>query len=430
MKVNPFCLILFSLVIGMSCFQCTLDEGNPGSTDPALTLQIHPELSLINLNWAPVKVTGFKEYVLLQSAGDIPNAPTPTVNQDISVLARINDVNDTTFSSANTLFSPTSCYKLYCSVDDRFMYSGTVCINQTPAIIPGFFDRVDHDKDLPQIAMFDRVNFKLVAYTDADGTIYNSVADNLLSFPQLDLSTYQGSNRLFSFDLSTAQIRKYAFPQLTIQNQKSSSESILGGLAYKNFVFLTTQSTTSGFQILSALTLTTIDSKIGLSGSRNIAVFDGDTTIALEISDAAIIRYQVNSLGKVIDSDQFITGVSQPSSQNTCDVNSDYYIGGRLATIVNKDAELVTSLESGVNAFSQLCRFSPDGAEAAVIVNNNNTVELELFDISNLPAAIKIKTYSLPNATYSDLYFRDNVINVIGVTFNSSAQTFFLQFPK
>ncbi len=430
MKNKPFYLVLLSLLIGLSCIRCTLDEGNPGSSDPALTLQVHTDLSLINLEWSPVKVTGFKEYIILQSTGDIPNAPTPTVDQDITVLTRTNDINNTTFSTTNVLFSPTSCFKLYCSVDDRFMYSGTVCINQSPVLLPGFYDRVGHDVDLPQIAMFDRVNLRLTAFTDTDASIYNSIEENNLTFPQLDLSTYQGTNRLFTFDLSTSQIRKYSFPELTLQNQINISQTIVGGVAHDNLVFLSLQSNFSGFQVLNAQTLSPLDSKTGLSGSRNLAVFPGDPQVVLEISDAAINRYEINSLGKVITTDQFITGVNQPSSQNTCDVNSNYYIGGRFATMVNKEAEVVTSLENGINAFVQLSRFSPDGTQAAVISNNNNAVNLELFDITNLPAAMLIKSYTLPNASFSDLFFRDEVINVIGVSFNSSSpQTFFLKFP-
>ena len=431
MKVNPFFPVMLSLLIGLTCIRCTLDEGNPGSSDPALMLHIHPELSLINLHWAPVKVTGFKEYVLLQSTGDIPNSPTPPVNQDVSVLARINVINDTTFSTTNTLFTPTTCYKLYCSVDDRFLYSGTVCLNQSPNLLPGFYDRVDHDPELPQIAMFDRVNFKLTAYTDADGTVYNSIPDNNLSFPQLDLSKFQGLNRLYSFDLSTSRIRKYTFPEIAFQTEKAFSETLFGGLAWKNFVFVSLQNSFNGFQILNAVSLSTLDSKPGLTGNRNLAVFDDDPIIVLEIADGSIIRYEVNAMGKVVSSNQFTVGVNQPSSQNTCDILGDYYIGGRLATIVNKDADVVTSLESGVNAFTQISRFSPDGTKAAIVLNNNNTIDLDIFDITNLPAAVKIKSYSLPNASYADLYFRDGVINVIGVSFNSSSpQTFFLQFPN
>jgi hypothetical protein len=280
--------------------------------------------------------------------------------------------------------------------------------------------------------MFDRVNFKLTAYTDSDGTVYNSVGDNS-SFPQLDLSTFQGTARLFNFDLSTPQVKKYSFPELVLLNQRNFTETVFGGVTSGNLVFVMLQALFSenGFLILNAQTLSTIDAKQGFPGNRNLAIFEGDTIIALEISDAAINRYKINSVGKVIDTDQLLSGVNQPSSQNTCDIHGDYYIGGRFATIVNKDADIITSLLSGVNEFAQLCRFSPDGTQAAVLLTDNNVVSLELYDITNLPATSKIKTYSLPNTTYADVYFRDDVIHIIGVSFNAgTSQTFFLQLPK
>ena len=431
MKINHLILVLIIITLSMSFVQCTLDEGTPGSNDPALTLQVHNELSLITLDWEPVKVTGFKEYIILQSTAEIPNSPTPPISQDVTVLTRINQVDITSFSTTNTLLTPVNCYKLYCSVDDRFMYSGSVCINQTNPVIPGFFDRADHDENLPQVAMFDRVNIQLVALNTTTGIVDNSIPESNMSFPQLDLSTFQGNARLFSFDLSSPQIRRYTFPDLVLLNQKFLSQSIFGGLAWKDFIFLLNQNGGFGFQVLNAETLNVIDNQNGLGGSRNIAVFERDPLSVLEIGDAGIIRYNINSLGKVVTSDQFITGAQQPGTQNTCDVNDEYYVGGRFATIINKDASVITNLASGLNSFTQLCRFSPDGSEVALIINNVNLVELQIFDISDLPATSKIQTYNLPVATYADMFYKDNAINVIGVSFNSSSpQTFLLKFPE
>jgi hypothetical protein len=430
MKIKHSLALLSCMIIGLVFIQCTLDEGNPGTSDPALTLQAHNELSLIKLEWEPVKVTGFKEYILLQSTSTIPNSPTPPVNQDVTVLTRINEINTTSFATTSTLLSPTSCFKLYCSVDDRFLYSGSVCINQTNVILPGFFDRTDHEEGLSQIAMFDRVNIRLAAVNDVSGTIDNSLQESNLSFPQLDLSTFQGSVRLYSYDLSTAQIRKYSFPELNIQNERYLGETITGGYASGDYIYMLLNNSSSGFLVLNAQSLSTVDTKPGMVGTRNLAVFPGDPVRVMEIGEIGIIRYDVNTLGKVIQSDQFATGVTQPSTQNTCDFNDEYYIGGRFSTIINKEADVVTSLVSGVNAFTQINRFSPDGTKAAIITNNINVVELQVYDLTNLPAALKVLTYNLPNATYADLYYRDNVINVIGVNFNSSSpQTFFLKFP-
>lgn len=430
MKINHLVLVLI-ITLGMSFVQCTLDEGNPGDNSPALTLQAHNELSLITLDWEPVKVTGFKEYIILQSTAEIPNSPTPPISQDVTVLTRINQVDITSFSTTNTLLTPVNCFKLYCSVDDRFLYSGSVCTNQTNTVIPGFFDRADHDADLPQVAMFDRVNIQLVALNISTGIVDNTIPENNMSFPQLDLSTYQGNARLFSYDLSSPQIRRYTFPDLVLQNQKFLSQSIFGGLAWKDFIFLITQSGAPGFQVLNAQTLNAIDSQNGLPGSRNIAVFEGDPLIVMEIGDAGIIRYEINAVGKVVNSDQFTIGAQQPNTQNTSDTNDEYFVGGRFATIVSKDAEVITSLASGANSFTQLCRFSPDDSKVALIANNNNVVELQIFDINDLPATSKVKFYNLPSATYADLFYKDNAIHVIGVSFNSSSpQTFLLKFPE
>jgi hypothetical protein len=432
MKINYYPLLLLSLLMGTTCLQCTLDDGNPGSNAPALTLHVEQDLSLIKLSWDTVRVTGFKEYVLLQSSGIIPNSPTPPVTQDVAVLTRIKEINTTTFSTTVTPNSPTICFKLYCSVDDRFLYSESVCIPQSVTTISGFFDRAGHDDDQPEVAMFDRVNSKLAAFDDESGTLSNSIFENSLFFPQLDLTTRQGAGQLYAFDLSTPQIRKYSFPGLALQNQRTFTGSLFGGTVSGNLVFVSMQAFSGdfGFWVLNSQTLSTIDSKQGFSGSRNLAVFEGDTLVVLEIADAGIIRYQVNSVGKVIQSNQFVTGVSQPGTQNTCDVKGDFYVGGRLATIVNKDADVITSLEVGINSFVQLCRFSPDGTRVAVINNNNNEVDLDLFDITNLPAAVKLTTYVLPNATFPDLYFRDDVMNVLGVNFFSvSPTTFILKFP-
>lgn len=431
MKIKYLIAFLLTTFIGFTFLHCTLDEGTPGSSEPALTLQVHNEFSLIKLEWEPVKVTGFKEYVLLQSTGEIPNSPTPPVNQDVTVLTRINEINTSSFATTNTLLSPTSCFKLYCSVDDRFLYSGSVCIHQSNIVLPGFYDRADHTEGLNEIAMFDRVNIRLSSVNDTTGVIENSIQEINISFPQIDLSTYGGSTRLFTYDLSAAQIRKYSFPEIGLQNQRYLGENILGGQAYGDFIFIMTNTFGSGFQVLNAQSLATIDSKQSLQGNRNLAIFEGNPLRVLEIGELGIVRYDINALGKVIQTDQFSTGVNQPSTQNTSDFNDHYFIGGRFSTIVNEEAEVVTSLVSGANTFTQLCRFSPDGSKAAIIVNNVNVVELQVFDISNLPAASKLQTYNLPNATYADLYYRDHAIHTVGVSFNSSSpQTFLLKFPE
>ena len=57
------------VAIGLAfTWSCTLDEPADTNQDPSLTLDYTQHLSLTNLTWDPVRVTGFKEYIILQSS--------------------------------------------------------------------------------------------------------------------------------------------------------------------------------------------------------------------------------------------------------------------------------------------------------------------------------------------------------------------------
>ena len=172
LKTHFHCLLMITMVIMIG--GCTLDDPGSGSQTPPLILQYQQHYSLTELSWTPVRVTGFKEYILLQSSTPIPDAPEPEVNQDVTVLKRINDVDVTHFSASTTLFTPQVCYKLYCAVDDRFLYSASVCVNQEMDVIDGFYDRACHEPGNPEMTIFDRNSDRLTAYNYKTGVSSNT----------------------------------------------------------------------------------------------------------------------------------------------------------------------------------------------------------------------------------------------------------------
>ena len=426
-SIYPFALLL---ILGLATSQCTLDDVTPENPLPSLTLNVTTNHSLINLNWNPVNVTGFKEYVILQSAQNIPDSPTPPVDVNISVVKRIDERNVTSLSTTNTLLAFNLCYKLYVSVDDRFISSPTVCITPERNVLSGFNDKVTHYMEHPEIVMFDRVNTQLTVYNIDDNQVTNSILENNLSFPILDLSHHNGQYRLFTFDQSFNRIRRYSFPGLSFESQKNYSETILGGVASGDFVYMVLQGA-SGFQVLNANSLTVIDQRLFLSGNRNIAVFEGDPKTVLEIGDSGIMKYAINSVGKITAVEQFGQGVTQTSIQSSCDVSDQYYIGGRFATLVNRNGEVLQSLVSGINSFVQVARFSPDGTKALLVVIDQNVTSLDIVDISTLPTFTTLKSYELPVASYIDLFMKDDITHVIGVNFNALSEptTIFFKFP-
>ena len=156
------------------------------------------------------------------------------------------------------LFSPQICYKLYCAVDDRFLYSPTLCIEQDIDVVPGFYDRGCHVTGNDEAVMFDRVNNVLSTLNYKTGTITNSVTDIVLSFPSLEMSTWADETNVFGFDQSPAWLRKYNFPALTASNSKNFNQILWAANVHNQFVFVATDDFNNRFQVLNRSNLSLI----------------------------------------------------------------------------------------------------------------------------------------------------------------------------
>ncbi len=409
---------------------CTLNDPGISNSDPALSLQVEQNLSLIKLSWDQVKVTGFKEYILLVSTTDIPNSPTPEVNSETTVLKRIDDNDVLSYTVSNTLFAPRLCYKLYTSVDDRYLYSSTVCIDQDFTLYNGFNDRAGHETGLDHLVMFDRVNLRFSSLDYKSGEIKNTVDDNHVSFPMIEVSTLEGVTNYFAYDQSPPRLLKYSYPELSVLTSKDFSDQLYSVDVHKQFIYAAVDESQRTFQVINRGNLVTIDARNGLTGNRNLAVFDGDPVTVLEIGESAMMKYSINALGKITQADQILSGVSQLNAQNTTATNDQYFIGGRLGMIVNRNGEIISSLTTDINSFNTMNRFSPDGTKVVSIVNENIKTLLVISDISALPSVSIINSFEIPQASYADVIPEDHVIYLLGVTFTSGqGQTFLTKYP-
>lgn len=419
------------LMWGLSLLSsCHLDDPGMSGSDPALTLHADQNLSLITLNWDSVNVTGFKEYIILQSSTDIPDGPTPVVTAETTILKRIDNRSIHSISVTNTIFAQRLCYKLYTSVNDRFLYSSTVCVDQDITLFNGFNDRAGHEEGLDKVVMFDRLNSRLSVLDYKNETIDVTLDDNSLSFPILDVSTFAGTTDVFGYDQSPARMRKYKFPQLQILNYKDFGTVLFAARAYKEFIFASVDDFGKTFQVLNRSNLNTIETWSGMTGNRNIAVFEGDPLIVLEIGETSMLKYSIDLTGNILQSNQINTGVSQISTENTTASSDEYFICGRAGAMVNRNGDIIGSIVKGVNSVSLINRFSPDQSKVVSIVNTNVNTTLEINDVSALPLITNIESFDLPQATYSDAIVEDHIIYVFGVTFASGqSQTFILKYP-
>ena len=419
------------VAIGLAfTWSCTLDEPADTNQDPALTLDYTQHLSLTNLTWDPVRVTGFKEHIILQSSNQIANSPTPVINQDVTVLKRINDVDVTSLTVSTMLFSPQICYKLYCAVDDRFLYSSTLCIQQDIDVVNGFYDRGCHTAGQDEAVVFDRVNSVLSALNYKTGTITSSVTDGVLSFPSLEMSTWTDVTNVFGFDQSPAWLRKYNFPALTASNSKNFNQILWAANVHNQFVFVATDDFGNNFQVLNSSNLSFLHSIQGMSGNQNIAVFPGDPLAVITIGSSVSKKYSIDTDGKILTSADVPARILQPDLQSTCAEGTDLFICGREGTIINRNGVNVGTLNTDINASILLNRLSIDEKKAIYIITDNGVMRLEIADISQLPLVTLLTTYDLPALSYADLIPEEQIIYVIGTSFISSqAQTTILRYP-
>ena len=413
---------------------CTLDEPAPGSVGTTLNLAANQNYSLTSLSWTPVKVTGFKEYVILQSTDEIPSTPAPEISANVSVLKRIDDADVTSFSAANILFSPKVCYKLYASVDDRFIQSSNVCVQQDFKLLNGFYDRGGHMEGLDEMVLFDRVEQHLVSYNYKTGNITNTVNDIFLSFPIIEMSGWAGTTNVFAYDQSPGTLRKYRFPELTSNMLKNFGGVLFAANVYEQFIFVAVEESGKAFQVVNRTNLTVIDTKQGSLGNRNISVFPGNHTgdplIVLEISDNTINRYSIDAAGKATFLGSRSPGVNQLSTQNSTAKGTGLFIAGRAGNILNRDGDILGALAGGINAFVLIARFSEDEKKAVYIFSDNINISLQVADISNPGNVGSLVSYNIPSANYADLLVDDNIIYIVGVSFaTGQAQTFVLKFP-
>lgn len=409
---------------------CTLDEPATGSVGNTLTLTANQNLSLTSLNWNPVKVTGFKEYVILQSTEEIPFSPAPVITSSVSVLKRIDDVDITSFTASDVLFAPKICYKLFASVDDRFIQSSNVCVDQQVELLDGFYDRGGHLNGLDEMVLFDRVDQHLISYNYKEGNITNTVNDIVLSFPIIEMSTWSGTTNVFAYDQSPARLRKYRFPELTSNMFKDFNGVLFAANIYNQFIFVAVEEFGRAFQVINRTNLVEIDHEQGTLGNRNIAVFPGDPVIVLEVSDFNINRYAIDENGRATFLGSRTPGITQLGTQSSTASGNNLFISGRLGNILDREGNIVGILNSNINSTIFITRFSQDENKVAYIITDNITMRLEVADISNPDHIAALVSYNVPSASYADLLIDDNIIYTVGLSFATGiAQTFVLKYP-
>lgn len=429
--LRPFLrLTSLALLICGGWSACTLDEPARAPDHASLSLNFTQEESLTHLTWDKVNVTGFKEYILLQSTSPIPDSPEPEVNQQVSVLKRINDLDITTFSVTPSLLAPQLCYKLYCAVDDRFLYSDNICIDQSYILIGGFYDRACHAYGVDDLVMFNRVDNLLTACNYTTGAITNSVSDIVLNFPSLQMVSNGINTNVYGVNQSPGWLRRYTYPELNATHSKSYNDILWAAYTHENFVFVGTSEFNKNFQILNASNLSVETTRPGVSSSQNIAAFGQEPITILTLGNAESKKYTISNTGEILSQQYINARLNSPDVQHNCGQGEEVFICGAFGEIFKVDGSKIGQLNLDFNSAVSLTRISPADEYAAVIINENGILRCKIFDIRELPTISIAQTFEVPQASYGDIIFEPDAILLTGTSFISSQQqTFILSFP-
>ena len=278
--------------------------------------------------------------------------------------------------------------------------------------------------------MYDMVNDQLATINYKTGTIINAVTDFSFSFPSLDMSEWNGTTDVFGFDQSPSSLRKFSYPGLNNTHNVSFSQVLWAVKPFHEFVFIASEEFGQSFKVMRRSNLTDIDKKVGISNNQNIAVFPGDTLVVITFGVNSSKKYTINSTGKVITEVAISAKLNQANLQSTCAQGNELFIADAFGSIFNRNGDKLGALSTNLNSFIQLIRLSPDETKAIFIANENGIQRLLIADLSNLPAITILKSFDLPSLNYADIIPEDEIIYVVGTSFNNSqAQTYFLKYP-
>ena len=278
--------------------------------------------------------------------------------------------------------------------------------------------------------MYDRVNDQLATINYKTGTIINAMTDFAFSFPSLDMSVWNNVTDVFGFDQSPSTLRKFSYPNLNNTHNVNFNQVLRAAKPYNEFVFIATEDFGEGFKVLRRNNLSVIDKRVGITNNQNIAVFQGDSLVVITFGVNSSKKYTINATGKVITEDDLSAKLNQANLQFTCAQGNELFIADAFGSIFNRNGEKLGALSTNQNTFIQMIRLSPDESKAIFIANENGVQRLVIADLSNLPVVTMLKSFDLPSLNYGDIIPEDEIIYVVGTTFNSSqAQTYFLKYP-
>ena len=331
-----------------------------------LTLQAQSANDKVTLKWEAANVSNFEKYVVLRSRNPIPTGLRPLFSTtDQEIILQSDDIKTTEFVDENLPIVEKLYYKLYISIDDRFIESDAVVINFDNLLVDGNGSVVKFVADSSWVILGDEFTgtLRVINYNTkevkANRTVQFTNTDNMC----LDVAVENGKQVLYWW-AGYNNFYKFSLPDLTQLNLWPVPFSGFSVLVDDEFVYTTQYDYNQSFSPRRKTDLSVVKAhyRTDYYTHRTLAMLDKQTNRIVEASAYRIMVYNVNqTTGDV-------TNLVERST-NTFNVfyrempvakNGQYFIAQYDGSVYDQNLNLVTTVPFLNNGYTDV-DFSPDG---------------------------------------------------------------------
>lgn len=420
--------ILFSLLLLTFMAGCK-DNLVVDNSDQNFPLTLNSELGndKVTLRWEAANVSNFEKYVVLRSRNPIPAGLRPVFStSEQEIILQSDDIKTTEFVDESLPIVEKLYYKLYISIDDRFIESDAVVVNFDNLLVDGNGGVIKFVADSSWVILGDEFTgtLRVLNYRTkgilASKPVQFTNADNMC----LDVAVENGKQVLYWW-AGYNNFYKYSLPDLTQLNFWPVPFSGFSILVDDNLVYTTQYDYNQSFSPRRKTDMSVLKAHYRLDyyTHRTLAMLDKTTHRIVEASPYRILTYNVNP----ITGD--VTNMAERST-NTFNVfyrempvakNGQYFIAQYDGSVYDQNLNFIATVPFVNNGYTDV-DFSPDGQFIYVAYQDFTFGNGTLIQKYTFPGMASVATRRFNNATPKSVEAVEGGVIFVGGAINGLNQ--------
>ncbi|MDX1407157.1 MAG: hypothetical protein R3330_03460, partial [Saprospiraceae bacterium] len=345
----------------------------------------------MTLSWTRIDVSSFEEYIILRSTDTIPDTAEPEITGLTTVVARIDQRTEHTFSDFQLPIEPVLYYKVYAKIGGRFLMSPTVRVELDYQVIEYRADVMAADTVRNEIVGFDRSRNLLFSYNYLDDEV---VASELytLNTPLIRFGRYQGKSEVYVCDRNSV---IFIADQETLQwtHTINTTFSVIDFVVVDELIIVTRNNGTIAVYDRPQRQQRSFVGSVQINPRFLAATSTGDNVVTVwEFALTQVGRYRITGSTIAIET---IEPIIVAGSGVLLGVKPGYdaFAMSNFGQILDANLEPLTTVENGTH-FYQALAYSPDGTRLFTSGFGSESAEIKEFDVEADYERVKVYPFS------------------------------------